>query len=359
MGMLEDGSVLPSFLGLSQGPGETGSEINLNDQRLRVGRIVGIYSPDASDNVNGKFFEYDVECDIGGGLTKIYPRSCMTDMFGGVADHFRWTPRIEKPGSGQINYGTRVLLMCPNGHSGRSIIIGCAKHFGNKTAETADDGHNLEWEFNGIRFNVVDDGSCTLVFKGPTNANGTLRSDGNKDDAGATLTVEKDGTIRFFTMEPGSDTDIENRITLDHTAGEMLLESSGAIRGETKKKFDVKATDGFQFNSSSGGVSIGVQDKVLVDSEGVEFGDATDNMLLGSTHIQDLSTFLTSLSTDSTQIALYLTGAATAMKVPISGPIAGSALIQQAAMTFTTMVSDIQQFAQKLQEHLSKKNKLD
>lgn len=366
---LPDGTIIPSYLGASGGVAGPDLPDRMGNLCLRTGEIKKIIFPKAKESVSKKFVEYRVVVQstdsMGRPQVQEYGNCFLSSMFGGVADKYRFTYRAQDPQQLQksgLGTGSKVAILCINGQTTNALIIGGIRDGVNDKTEDPDDskGHNLFWEFNGINFSVADDGSASFNFKGPTAVDGTLRKDGDKNNAGTTVKVEKDGTLRAYTIEPGkTDSDIENRITLDHTAGEMRFESSGQIKSTTKKKFDVEATDGLQFNSSKGGFSVGVKDKMLVDSAGVELGDATDKMLLGSKHIEDLGTFLDSLTEDLTTAGIAMTIGSKAMSVPISGPIAAGPEFSIAAQMITQMISAVSQFSGQLQMHLSGKNKLD
>lgn len=358
MAAQDDGTVLPSFLGTSSGPGPSATQMVLNDVRLHSGRIVAVHPPDVASNANKQFYEYDVEVDVGAGLTKVYPRAVMMDPLGGVADHYRWTPRISQGGSGQTDLGTRVLLLCLDGQAGRSLILGGAKHHGSKVKDNRKNGHCLEWEFNGIHFGINDAGEMTLVFRGATNADGTLRDDVDAEAANATVHIDKDGSLHIYTIDADSGDD-EHRVVLNHKSGDFEITSKGNHTEKLDKELSVEANKGFHMNSNEGGFNVGVKKKMIVESAGVELGDATDKMLLGSKHIQDLGECLQSLMQMTTMLGTQLSTAGGSMSVPITGAVAAGPQIAACSTICTQMMQAMMQLKGKLETHLSEINKLD
>jgi hypothetical protein len=203
MTTLFDGTVLPSFMKVLEGPGPTGTDLSLNDYRIHVGRIVAIHGPEQSTNNNKKFFEYDVEVDIGGGVKKVYPRCVMAAPFGGFADTMSWTPRISHgtndAGAG-VDFGTRVFVLCLNGHTSRGVIIGGAKHHA-LPKETQEDGHHFVAVFNGVKVNVNSKGELLLQRTGPTFSDGSLA--GQESDQKATLILNDKGDIELVAGQEG------------------------------------------------------------------------------------------------------------------------------------------------------------
>jgi hypothetical protein len=338
--MIEDGSVIPSFLGLSQGSGMSGTEVSLSDMRLRVGHVVAIHAPDAKSNSNGKYFEYDVEVDVGAGLSKVYPRAIIADTMGGMADFFEWTPRISEGGSGQVNKGTRVLVMCVNGHSGRAVIMGGAKHNGRVAAESNDLGHHLTFEFNGINVNISKDGDMLITHKGATASDGSVKDD-NETKNGTSILMDKNGDVKIGTGK-GS----KNLIHLDSQKKQILLLSSGVLTGS-----------------------------------------ATDSTMMGTTYrtaqqtmhttvmplLTALSTLIATAGGSVTAASVGLATAAVAHLAPIAGPIIGSPAIATAGVSLVAagaaltsagpLVAQIMAAIQTLEGQsdafLSKKNKSD
>jgi len=292
MSKLKDGTIVPHFLGVSSGPGPSTTALSMNDLRLRIGRIVAVYPPDSNANSNKKFFEYDVEVDVGAGLTKVYPRAVMMDPLGGIADTFNFTPRISQGGQGQVDAGTRVLLMCINGQGGHAVIIGGAKHFGRTEKEDKADGHNMVLEFNGINISINKDGDLTILHKGATDAKGKVTDD-SEDTNGTKIVLDKNGDVLVSAGKNGN----------------------ASIQLDSKNKH------------------------VVVKADATLIGDATDHMMLGDTFRnaqkqmhQELKAQLQQASTALGIASSLLTTAGAAMAVPISGAVAAGPQITSASV---------------------------
>lgn len=346
---LADGTVLPSFLDTRSSALPRARDIDQNDLRLRVGRIVASHAPDASSNSNGTVYEYDVEVDIGAGVTKVYPRAVMSDPLGGLADTLFYKPRLSTGGNdlNKLDTGTRVLLLCVNGQSGRSLIIGGTKHHGKKAKESVVDGV-FRAEVNGIILHINEDGELKVTHKGATNDDGTVKTDGATTN-GTFIQLDKNGDVKIGTGSSSS--------TLIH------MESSGQV---------------MNLNATS---------NVKIQSSGVMTGAATDSTLMGSTYRRDktvmhstmmplltaLSALASTAGTGFTTAAAQLQAAGVAQKVPVAGAVAASVPIQAASVAcmtaaaavtamgplFTQLMAAIQIFESKAATHLSLKNKSD
>lgn len=356
MTTLFDGTVLPSFMKVLEGAGPTGSDLSLNDYRIHVGRIVAIHGPGQSSNNNRKFFEYDVEVDVGGGVKKVYPRCVMADPFGGYADYVQWTPRLshgtDESGS-RVDYGTRVFVLCLNGHTSRAVIIGGAKHHA-LPKETQEDGHHFVAVFNGVKISVNSEGELELNRKGPTFSDGTPTGD-----------EAQEAYIHFNNlgdMELGAGADSQALIYLDSQNKRILIE------GEDQVKVN------------AGG-------NVTVESAGLLVGDATDATMLAETYrIQEqilhdtiiplliqLAALLATAGGSTAAAGASFGVAAGVHVIPIAGPIVGAPAIAAAAAALAAagsaisaaaplvsqIMAAIQNFESQSLRYLSKKNRND
>jgi hypothetical protein len=352
---ISDGTVLPNYL--QRGDAPSARHMDQNDLRLRVGRVVAVYPPDASANSNKTYYEYDVEVDIGAGVTRIYPRAMMADPLGGLADHVEWTPRASSGKSTTLDTGSRVLLLCISGHSGRSLIVGGAKHHGRTTKDNASDGHHFNFEFNGIQVGINKDGDLTITHHGATAADGKVKSD-SSDTNGTSITLDTKGDVHIATGQ-NADTEIH-------------LDSGG-------KKVWV--------SSKTGEVEVDAGSNIKLQSTGVLTGAATDATMMGTTYrsaeaimhatvmplLVSLTTALATAGTSLATAGAQLQAAGIAQKVPIAGAVAASVPLQAAsaatiaaatAITSTgplvaQIMTAIQTFEGKALTYLSKKNQSD
>lgn len=324
MTTLFDGTVLPSFMRVLEGAGPTGTDLSLNDFRIHVGRIVAIHGPEQASNNGRKFFEYDVEVDVGGGVKKIYPRCVMSDPFGGYADYVRWTPRLshgtDESGS-RVDFGSRVFILCINGHTSRGVIIGGAKHHA-LPKETQEDGHHFVAEFNGVRMRVNSAGELELFRKGPTFSDGTPATD--------------DGDEAYIVLNDLGDIELTAG---DRAQAQVYLDSQNDR---------VLITGNDQVKISSGGYT-------TVESDGFLVGEATDATMLAETYRRQQQILHQTIIPLLVQLASLLAtaGGATAAAgaslatagglhtIPIAGPIVGSPAIIAAGTALATAGSSI------------------
>jgi hypothetical protein len=357
MTTLFDGTVLPSFMKVLEGAGPTGTDLSLNDYRIHVGRVVAIHGPNQSTNNNRKFFEYDVEVDVGGGVKKIYPRCVMSDPFGGFADYVQWTPRLshgtDETGS-KVDYGSRVFVLCINGHASRGIIIGGAKHHA-LPKESQDEGHHFVAVFNGVRMKINSLGELELLRNGPTFSDGTLTEEDQEDEAYIKLNDLGD-------IELTVGKEVDATVYLDSENQRVLIEAQDEVI-----------------------VNAGGNTKI--ESAGLLVGDATDATMLAETFRQQQQILHNTIIPLLIQLASLLAtaGGATAAAgaslgvagglhvIPIAGPMvgapavvaAGTALatagssIAAAAPLVSQIMAAIQAFEALSEAYLSKKNRND
>lgn len=172
--MLPDGTIVPSFLGVQERGEPTFGEDIFQDIGLRVGEIKKVTYPDNPMSHGGRVAEYEILCTHrdGGGITHThtYRGVQASTLFGSKADRFGATFRTDA--SEEPGVGARVLFMCINGNQQQAVIIGALEPAGTRTDQNL--GHNLFFEFNGVRFEINKDGEPTLTFGGATKTDGTL-----------------------------------------------------------------------------------------------------------------------------------------------------------------------------------------
>jgi len=104
----------------------------------------------------------------GVGIRSITPYRCtVSDLFGGMGDHFRYTlNRAGTTGDQGYTKGSRVLVLCPNGDKSNALIVGGMRH----TKDETSDPNNvfLAFQFNGVNVRIDSDGALSLVVSGAT-----------------------------------------------------------------------------------------------------------------------------------------------------------------------------------------------
>lgn len=191
----------------------------LNNCKLRVGEVQAIFGPQHPLNVSKKRNEYQVFVSHranGTASTKMYDHCLLADGFGSLADYIRYTLRTDPSATRKTmgpGVGAKVLILCANGESTNPIIVSGipdAARDPDPDPDPDQDGHHFEAEFNGVHFDVNNDGEFTLTYGGATNADGTLADGVDEDAVGTTITFSKDGNVTV------ADTDGSNSILLDH-----------------------------------------------------------------------------------------------------------------------------------------------
>lgn len=306
---LNDGTIVPSFLGVKDTATYPDSTEAFGNNVLRIGEVLEIIYPNEKRSVSKKFNEYVVNVQhmtAGVSTSTIYPHCFLASTFGGVADRLHYTLRTQKkagaPSDTGLGLGSKVLVLCINGETNNAVIIGGIRE-GDK--HDKDDGHHLYFEFNGVQVAIQDNGNFVLQMNGPTEADGTPKKDGSKQ---STFSFTDDGKC--------------------------------AIEVET-------------------GVHIGSADS----SEALVMG-TTYRQQQKSMH-QQLMNDLTNLSTVMNAVSATLQVAGTDPVLAVLATTAAAALntagltLRGAATLFTKMYSEIYAFESQTDEYLSKKNSTD
>lgn len=215
-----------------------------NNDTLRMGEVKRIISPSDVDSRSKLFFEYDVlvaHQENGTAINKIYHNCILYNTLAGLADYCTYTLRkADNQDSVFQDVGSRVLLLCMDGNPGRGVIIGGIRFPEKKDTKK---GHFFEWEFNGVHFEVNDDGSFSVTNKGKTNAKGEADSKRNKDGSGTTVKVEANGN--FSVTSPNG----KQKITIDHKSNKMEIEADLSLVVKAK----TVTLDAAQINLGGGG----------------------------------------------------------------------------------------------------------
>lgn len=324
--ILDDGTVVPSFLGQRNGAGIGGFARSMTDYPLRSGRVIAAYAPGTKENFNTRFWEYDVRADYlsdGSHTEIVYPHAIMIDMFGGAADFSRHTPRTGTTTTGPISLDSRVYLMCVNGNIRSAVIIGGERHQLSPVDSGADAGHNSLTEFNGIQWEVNQHGEYAIKRRGPTNPDGTVK---DETGAGSSLIFTKEGNV-------------------------SIADSSGknAFTCNTPDKKSTVTGDSLIELTTAGGVRVagGLE-------QGFHIGAATEAFMLGTSYREAQKNLHSSLEggLQSVGDALQNAGAA----ITTTSPAAGVAL-SMAAGALKSMAGAIKSFEEQAEKYLSKKHK--
>lgn len=214
--VLDDGSVIPGFLGVSDRArySPVSGAMTMNDTSLRLGEVMAIYAPTDPLNRYGKENEYIVIAKYrngSGSVDSASYRCVIADGFGSQGDRLRHSLRARDADQNKKNIGdgSWVLIACVNGDKAQAVIIGCLRNTNRTDQDPA--GRFLDFEFNGVHFNVNDAGTLSLSVQGPTKTDGTA-----EDDSSKTTTITIDKTARV-TVQTGDITVNANSATVNAT----------------------------------------------------------------------------------------------------------------------------------------------
>lgn len=378
--ILEDNTVIPSYMGVSNRGEQNISPGNFTSVSLRYGEIREIIYPDDKKSVSKRFIEYTVEVQQKDnnepGTSVKYANCLQMSTFGTSADLFRYTLRPDEDVQREkgVGVGAKVLVMCINGSTTKAVIVGALRDTGTdddgskyqQGKDKKDDGHNLFFEFNGAQASINKDGELKVMYRGATKVTGELDDNANADAEGSTVIFNKDGGIKLYTK------DEKQFIFIDHANKKIDVLADDEWHVKVNKKLFFEMGDTCTINGKSS-CTIEMSDKVFIKSAGVHVGGASESWMMGSTYRQAESTMhqtmqglLSSICTALTTVATQLTLAASIQKPPIAGAIAASVPLQAAAVAltpvpamFTALSTAISTFEGPASTYLSTKNKND
>lgn len=375
MTTLSDGTVIPSYLQVLNRGEARGWSDNLEDLTLRLGEVKALVYPDEELSYGKRALEYVVDVQYRNGtsdtVTSTYRGVTTSTVFGGVADSFRATLRPDdntKDPSNNIGVGSKVVLLCVGGNQQKALILGGIQDTGDETKAKKKDGHNLFFEFNGVRFTVDKEGQPTLLFRGQTKVDGSLGAAADKDASGTKVAITKDGNLTVSTP------DDKQILRLNHADKKIEIAADeqwqATVGGELK--FDVKKD--IRLSSSDAGMTVQTSKDVVIKSSGVKVGGATDAWMLGTTYRNQeqilhkkLSIMLQTLSTLVQTVGSTLQTASSFNATPVFGGLlakpaflAASALLQSPIpQVIDQMKSAIDAMEGQSDTYLSTRNKND
>lgn len=377
--LLSDNTVIPSYLGTSDRGDVSVDPGNQSNIALRYGEVRKVIYPDDAKSVSKRFIEYNVEIqhkDQGGHGTGVTYANCVQmSLFGTTADLFRYTLREDREQQGQsgLGVGSKVVVMCLNGNVSKALIVGALRDTGTDKDGTLqegrdkkEDGHNLFFEFNGAQVGVNKDGELQVRYRGATKVDGTLQDDADPEAEGSTIVFTKEGGIKAYTRGE------KQFIHLDHKNKKLDILADEEWHVKVNKKLFFEAGDTVNIKGDST-CTVEMTDRVYIKSAGVHVGAAGEDWMMGTTYRraeqtmhQTMTGLLNTLSGLITTAATNLNVAAGLHKIPIAGPIVGSAPLQAAAVAltsagpiFTSLASAITGFESGAAGYLSLKNKND
>jgi hypothetical protein len=350
MSMLEDGTVVPSYL-------RTRTRDFVGNFALKMGEVKEILYPENERNLSGKFTEYVVRVqewnpENGAWGVITYTNCVVSSLFGGLADFLSYTVRPDD-GTSQpplvqgdkpdptLGNGSQVLILCANGMKTSPLIVGGWPTNGDDSSEA--NGHYLHFNFNGIDALINNDGEFTFTFGGATQADGSLADGVDSDSSNGSISFTKDGNIQI------ADGSGEQLMLIDHQNKKMVLTADS--------EYDVTVSNG----------------NMIIKSNGVLVGAATDAWVLGTTYRNAESQMMKQVSTALAAATRGLASAAQALvtasslmstgpagNIPAAGPVATAASqLVQAGTALAQAKSAIDKFESGASTYLSQKNLTD
>jgi len=220
-----------------------------NNFSLKTGVIIKSYEIDDEENITKILTEYDVlaiEQQGDKGTAPVIFRKCIAlQGFGGVADfyEYRLTPssKDEIKSDGEIDKcdGSIVLLLCLNGSEDKGIIVGFLKHPSRDTTITEESGKHLEGEFNGVNWQINDDGELTVTFKSPSSIENQEVTYADEEAGGTFLKIDKTGSFEI-------DDDNGQKIKIDKTEQTISVNSVGDTSFTTDANFKITAAENME-----------------------------------------------------------------------------------------------------------------
>lgn len=192
--------------------------------RLHRGEVFEVIDPKSPKSVSKKFYEYNVlvsEFEAGTITQKMYKNCLLINSLCGADScsfKLRAATKYDETFSGD---GSRVVVACIEGSTNQALIIGGLRD--ERAGGDEDLGQHYEFEYNGVKFTINDDGSYQVVTKGKTDNLGKQHKDANEDGVGTTINVAANGTVKVAT--PNED----QVITIDNSSKTIKIKANTDI----------------------------------------------------------------------------------------------------------------------------------
>lgn len=361
--ILADGTILPSHQNVVDTVRLGPMTEQFGNWGLRVGQVRKIIRPDDKRSVSKKFNEYQVEVvyrdRLGRTTLTVYPNCFLASALGGRGDKTFFTPRFSpKTTQAGVGEGSKVIIGHLNGDRHQAVILAGIRDQDDEPDK--DLGHNLFWEFNGIRALINKDGEFSLEFNGATNYDGTLIDGADADASGTFLKFKKDGNLalvhgtEFLELDRAGKSwnwEADQNITVTTKTGNIQITAEGDIgifgHGQVS---DMRL--GVKFGrislESNTGVAIGADAEL-----------ATDHLVKGDTWQMAEQQMLTKLMTYLGAAGGALTTAGVSLLVPVTGAAAAAPQVTLAAQALIQAVAALGTYMSLMPTFLSKKNTTD
>lgn len=197
-----------------------------SNTKLRCGEVMAVIPPTSNGSVSKKYYEYNVlvrQYDSGTVGSRLYRNCILINSLAGGGDHSSWKLRASTKPYTEVGKtdGSRVLILCVEGSNNQAVIVG-----GLRDERSGGDDEELgqcyNFEFNGVNFQVNDDGSWSCKMKGKTDNLGQPHEE-RVNGFGTVVGVKSDGTFIVKTK------DNKQSVTIDNTKGVIVVNSDKEI----------------------------------------------------------------------------------------------------------------------------------
>lgn len=262
MKMMGDGSVIPD--GLKTDALHSAGMLSKSNFKLMVGTVIAKYYPDDSKNLSKKAMEYDISCfesnENGSVNIHTYFRCRASDLFGSKSDSLEFTYRPDDQQDPAKNLGSLVLALCINGitEAGSAVIVGGLQSLQRDVLTQKADGHFYDFNFNGVRQFIDNDGAFSIEFNSALDNAG---KQANAPAAGTVIKIDKDGRVTIMDNEKqeiafdrvAKTISIDNgseKIVIDKGQKSITLDSAGEMTEKSGKAMSLKSGDTTNIESS-------------------------------------------------------------------------------------------------------------
>jgi hypothetical protein len=199
--------------------------------KIHQGEVKEVIPPSSPRSISKLFYEYTVlvsQHEMGTFAHKLYPNCLLINPLAGGGDRADWRLRASTKDVTDVEHtdGSRVLVACVEGSNNQAVIIGGLRD--ERSGKDPEVGQYFEWEYNGVHFQVNDDGSWQLVSKGKTDNLGQQHADADQDGIGTMITTEANGNLTLHTAK-GTE------IVLNNNNNDITIKGSDKVTIDAPK----------------------------------------------------------------------------------------------------------------------------